>query len=477
MANEEDILEEGGLLDRAITRIKVQVLKAWDGIAGKQPSLERVVHPDVPEGDEEFLENRMHNCLRAQGGEVAARANTVELGKTYLDLSEQGKLKFLTLLCQKFDTNHDEILVHIEQLRAALDDSKAKAAESSLRQALEPTRVKILRQFSSLPEGIKFLVDMRADLLTLMKANPALQPLEADLKQLLITWFDIGLLDLRQITWEAPASLLEKLVNYEAVHHIRSWGDLKNRLDSDRKCYAFFHPKMPGEPLIFVEIALTNTLSDTIEVLLDEYIPDIDPLKADTAIFYSISNTQAGLSGISFGNFLIKQVVNKLRHELPELKHFATLSPIPGFRRWLDTMLEKKDDSLFKDSERAMLIDIENRGSAAETLHRILKNPEWHVYEVLSEAIKPVLMRLCAQYLLAEKAGKKALDPVAHFHLSNGAEMHRLNWLADSSKKGLLQSAGMMVNYRYDLETIESNHELYRSGQGMAVSEAMERWV
>src|SRR5690606_7075814 len=215
----------------------------------------------------------------------------------------------------------------------------------------EPPRMALLTQFNALQEGVKFLVDMRGELMTLVREDPDLRGLEADLKRLLASWFDVGFLDLRRITWHAPASLLEKLINYEAVHEIRSWADLKNRLDSDRRCYAFFHPRMPDEPLIFVEVALVTGMAADVHVLLDEQSPVEDPALADTAIFYSISNAQKGLAGISFGNFLIKRVVDDLSGEFKNLRTFATLSPIPGFCRWLHARIEAEGDDLLTEAE------------------------------------------------------------------------------------------------------------------------------
>ena len=227
--------------------------------------------------------------------------------------------------------------------------------KAALRIALEPPRLKLLTQFTSIPDGRKFLVDLRGFLLKARGTDKLLTALDADLRGLLGAWFDIGFLELQRIDWNSPAALLEKLVDYEAVHAIRSWRDLKNRLESDRRCYAFFHPRMPGEPLIFVEVALVKGLAGSVQDLLDEKAPVLDPAKADTAIFYSISNCQAGLTGISFGNFLIKRVVEELSAEFRNLKTFATLSPIPGFRRWLDAIGAKDDPDLLSDEESASL--------------------------------------------------------------------------------------------------------------------------
>ena len=231
-------------------------------------------------------------------------------------------------------------------LAEAADPIARTAAERALRDALEPPRITLLRQFNALPEGVKFLVDLRAELIDLGRSEPLLAGLGEDLRRLLANWFDIGFLELQRITWESPAALLEKLMAYEAVHEIRGWTDLKNRLEADRRCFAYFHPRMPDEPLIFVEVALVSGMASDVNALLDEAAPVDDPQAADTAIFYSISNCQRGLAGISFGDFLIKRVVDALATELPRLKVFATLSPIPGFRAWLDAQLAAAPDEL-----------------------------------------------------------------------------------------------------------------------------------
>jgi malonyl-CoA decarboxylase len=290
--------------------------------------------------------------------------------------------------------------------------------------------------------------------------------LEADLRGLLAAWFDIGFLELQRIDWHSPAVLLEKLVGYEAVHEIRSWRDLKNRLDSDRRCYAFFHPRMPGEPLIFVEVALVKGLAGSVQSLLDEKAPLQDTREADTAIFYSISNCQQGLAGISFGNFLIKRVVEELSGEFRNLKTFATLSPIPGFRAWLDGKLAEDQPGLLSDEESASLGSAMPAPSGEQALAGILGKRGWWRETGLRKTTEPVLLRLCARYLLVEANGKKrARDPVAHFHLSNGARVERINMLGDTSEKGAKESATLMVNYLYDPAKIEDWHEDY-AGEG-----------
>jgi malonyl-CoA decarboxylase len=339
-----------------------------------------------------------------------------------------------------------------------------------LRAALEPPRITLLRQFNALPEGVKFLVDRRAELIDLRRHDPLLASLEDDLKRLLANWFDIGFLELKRITWESPAALLEKLMAYEAVHEIRGWTDLKNRLEADRRCFAFFHPRMPDEPLIFVEVALVAGMTGDVHALLDEAAPIGDPHSADTAIFYSISNCQRGLAGISFGDFLIKRVADALATELPRLRVFATLSPVPGFRAWLERQSQAASGDLLLPAERSAIEalggEVPERDLAA-LLDR-------HTDPRISAALRDPLIRLCARYLLHERTPSgRALDPVAHFHLSNGARVERLNWLGDTSPKGLQQSAGIMVNYLYRLSEIEANHEAYRGEGRVAASSAI----
>jgi malonyl-CoA decarboxylase len=246
---------------------------------------------------------------------------------------------------------------------------------------------------------------------------------------------------------------------------VRSWRDLKNRLDSDRRCYAFFHPRMPAEPLIFVEVALVRGLADSVQTLLDPRAPLINPREADTAIFYSISSCQRGLAGISFGNFLIKRVVEVLSAELRNIRTFATLSPVPGFRAWLDGRLAVPGDLLSEEEASALRTAAPPDGPAPETgeaaLAAILAMRGWWRDGAMRRAAEPVLLRLCARYLLVESRGRRALDPVAHFHLSNGARLERVVPLADISERGIKESAGIMVNYLYDPAKIEDYHEDY----------------
>jgi malonyl-CoA decarboxylase len=459
-AKASSAMAEGGqetFLDRTVRNLR----SAWRDVAASVIGGNALdVEPDLSSGDASRLRDQMQACLDRRGGEVSARARAASLGRAYLSLNRNGRLKFLRMLATDFDTDRTAVAAAASSLTSQQDWRDVKNGERRLRAALEPPRRRLLTQFNALPEGVKFLVDMRGELLVNNGKDSALAVLEADLKDLLVGWFDIGFLELRRITWDTPASILEKLIAYEAVHAIGGWDDLKNRLASDRRCYAFFHPRMPDEPLIFVEIALVDGIANNVQTLLDVAAPVADPHKADTAIFYSISNAQRGLDGISFGDFLIKRVVEVLSHELENLDNFLTLSPIPGFSRWLGERMKNGD--LLNGSDERALAPFFPGAKKNEILATALGRPTWTADEKLSNALEPPLMRLCAEYLLtAKRSDGRALDPVANFHLSNGARMERLNWRADVSQKGLSQSAGMMINYRYRAREIEENHEAY----------------
>lgn len=462
--------ERTGLLDRTMRNLR----NGWRNIAGTEYDVGiATARPHLPDSDLETLRKQMRACLDHKGGEVSARAETAKLGQVYLALDENGRHRFLTVMAQEFDTDPEQIDSAMDLVQLAVDDDERRDAEYQLRQALLAPRIKLLTQFNSLPDGVKFLVDMRAELLKFAKEDRALKSLERDLQAILISWFDVDFLELRRISWEkTSAVILEKLIAYEAVHAIASWEDLKNRLDTDRRCFGFFHPRMPDEPLIFVEVALVNGIAGNVQELLDETAPLQDPTSADTAIFYSISNAQKGLAGISFGNFLIKRVVSELMDELNNLKTFSTLSPIPGFRRWLDKQISDGAPKILLPNERKALKAVADKGKGSKGLLRELMNqPNWHHDDTISDALRGPLMRLCARYLIEEKRTQtRALDPVAHFHLSNGASVERINWLGDTAPKGFDQAAGMMVNYLYHLSKIEENHENYHSKGGVNAS-------
>jgi malonyl-CoA decarboxylase len=467
-----------GFLESGFGRRTLANLRgAWREIAlSARGVLSGAPRPDLPEDDVARLHQQMLNCLDARGGEVGARARAAELGRSFLALNAAGRERFLRLLAEEFDTDHAVVDDCCALVAAAADAPARAAAERALRAALTPPRVRLLRQFNALPEGVKFLVDRRAELLTAASSDAALRGLADDLRELLADWFDIGFLELRRISWDSPASLLEKLIAYEAVHEIRGWTDLKNRLEADRRCFAFFHPRMPDEPLIFVEVALVSGIAGNIHALLDEAAPIGDPQAADAAIFYSISNCQKGLVGISFGDFLIKRVVDALAVELPRLKSFATLSPLPGFRTWLKAEAER--GGLLAGVEARAVKGLANGladDNADRVLLTLLDDPRWTEDARTVAALREPLVGLCARYVSQTRAPSgRALDPVAHFHLSNGARVEQLNWLADLSPKGLQQSAGIMVNYLYRLGDIEANHAAYRE-EGRVIASSSVR--
>ena len=443
-----------GLFDRAIRRLT----GVWRDMAA-----------GVATESDDSIEAQMRACLQARGGDVSARNRAAKLAQAYLLLNEAGRTAFLRTLAQ-FDSDPAALTASYQRLQATQDPGQRATAVALLRRTLEPPRARLLTQFTTIPDGMKFLVDLRATLLERVSDDPYLTALDSDLRGLLANWFDVGFLELQRIDWSSPASLLERLVGYEAVHEIRSWSDLKNRLDSDRRCYALFHSRMPAEPLIFVEVALVRGLAGSVQRLLDKKAPLLDPKDADTAIFYSISNCQRGLAGISFGNYLIKQVVAVLSAEYRNIKTFATLSPIPGFRHWLDAKLKADEANLVSPDEGMALIAAAPgdpkpaTGSAA--LAALLGRRGWARDAAAVKVLEPVLIRLAARYLLTESKGnKRALDPVAHFHLGNGARIERIMMGADVSEKGVKESATLMVNYVYDPAKIEDYHEEY-AGEG-----------
>src|SRR6267154_1793207 len=334
-------------------------------------------------------------------------------------------------------------------LRAAaeryLADGTAEAA-AALARVADPPRQELLRRINMAPGGTGALMAMRSELTAHLHDEPELKLLDADLKHLFASWFNRGFIELRRLDWQTPAAVLEKLIAYEAVHEINGWDDLRRRLAPDRRCFAFFHPALPGEPLIFVEVALVQGLATAMPPLLalepDEEAARAQAARADTAIFYSISNCQDGLRGISFGNFLIKQVVEELQAEFPQLNRFSTLSPVPGFRRWFTQRLA--DES---GPDTALLLELEPDG--------------WWRDLAQSEKLRPTLMRLCALYLTRQPSLENRLDPVARFHLGNGARLERINWLGNAARRAIHESFGIMVNYLYDHGSIEDNHEAF----------------
>jgi malonyl-CoA decarboxylase len=411
--------------------------------ASRRPALD--LAPGLPERDASRLREVITDLLLLHDT-MTQRAEAAAVADAYIALSDDGRRNLLLMLARDFWTDPAIVDDAVDALKHGDD---RRGAERRLRRALTPPADRLLRLFTGLEGGVKFLVDLRADLLLVANGDAGLGDLERELKAQLATMFDIGLLTLRRITWEAPAALLEKLISYEAVHAISSWDDLKNRLDSDRRCYAFFHPAMPNEPLIFVEIALTIGVATELPPLLDTRAAELDLERADTAVFYSISNCQPGLAGVNLGTALVKQVVEALRLDLPQLRRFVTLSPIPGFRAWVEHALAAEGAGL-RTQERELL-----PAGPARVLAR-LSDREWDV----DEAIRPALLALCARYLTTAVEGRAA-DPVANFHLANGATVERVNWMADPSPTGRARSFGVMANYLYEPDRIPDRAEAY----------------
>ena len=376
-------------------------------------------------------------------GEASGLALAGEITSAYGQLSEKSRLAFFRFLATEFEVEGERVLAAAEAYR------EEPVIENlwAISRAVEAPRQKLFRRMNTAPAGTRTLVAMRGDLLELLGEHPELKAVDTDLRHLFISWFNKGFLELRRMDWSSPALELEKIIDYEAVHEINGWDDLRSRLREDRRCFAFFHPAMAHDPLVFVEVALTDHIPDAIAPLLQQSRTPLPRDKVNTVVFYSISNCHPGLAGVSFGNFLIKNVVEELRQEMPGLKTFVTLSPVPGFRRWL------------KGADLSGLVDR-------------VKAP---VGRVVEADLGAALVKLCAHYLVNVKSGQGALDPVARFHLGNGARLHALHWAADLTVKGREQSAGIMVNYLYDLNKIEVNHEAYFDKGRISVSRTVTK--
>ncbi|MBD2859441.1 malonyl-CoA decarboxylase [Spongiibacter sp. KMU-158] len=408
------------------------------------------------QGKQRTLIELCHEACTSKG-EAMGTAIADAVVRGYQSLDQEERIAFFQQLHREFGANPDEILRCAE----AFKQSQSIETYRALSEAIDPPRRKVFRAINMAPNGTATLIQMRKDVLALLKDHPEFVSIDDGLKNLFISWFNRGFLTLERISWKTSADILEKLIAYEAVHEMDGWDDLRRRLASDRRCFAFFHPAMEDEPLIFVQVALVKGVAGNVQEILEAPMPEVDDHDFDSAIFYSISNCQDGLKGISFGNFLIKQVVVELQREFPQLKKFATLSPIPGFRRWLDGERSKTSSPVMNGAERQVL--------------ELLKSPTWMDDASAVEQLEPLLMRLCAHYLHDEKRGAEPLDPVARFHLGNGAAIARLNWLGDRSENGLRQSCGVLVNYAYLLENVEQNHEAYVNEGQVATLSAFQK--
>jgi malonyl-CoA decarboxylase len=408
--------------------------------------------PSVDSGVDALVA-RCHDLVSAHG-ETSGTALASQILDSYLALNDDERLGAMLLLDTAFAPDTDTLSAAARSYADNPDDHTYR----ELANAIEAPRQELFRRLNMAPGGTTAIVGMRQLVLARLREHPELKPFEHDLKHLLASWFNRGFLQFEQIDWRTPAVILEKLIAYEAVHEIQGWDDLRRRLADDRRCFGFFHPALPDEPLIFVEVALTHGLAGEIHTLIDTAPDEQKKQQPDTAIFYSISNCQTGLAGISFGNFLIKQVADAVKREFSGITQFATLSPIPGFRKWLDDVLVRDTPDWLSEDD----IDLLNRS-------------DWRDNELIRQPLKPALMNLCARYLIEEKRNGRPLDPVARFHLGNGASVERLNWAADLSDKGIEQSTGMMVNYLYDSEQIVRNHEAYVRDGIVAASSAVTK--
>ncbi len=394
--------------------------------------------------------------------EIEAARHAGEIARGYAQASAPERMDYLRLLSERFALDSAVVQAAQTQYEATQGSAEHGQAELRLRQALESPRYRLLQRFAGFLQGLRFLVDLRAEILPMLRTEKWLVPMDTELESLFSSWFDVAFLELRRISWDSPASLVEKLIKYEAVHAIRSWADVKNRLDSDRRCYGFFHPRMPDEPLIFVEVALLDQMADNIAPLLDEAAKASDLGKATTAIFYSISNTQPGLRGVSFGDSLIKTVVEALQAEFPQLKRFATLSPIPGLRPWLTRNSSKLLDRtpLKQRQQLALALALEE-----VTTDQLLAAFDAPLELDAKSPLRKLLLQATASYLTEMGKGERPVDPVARFHLGNGARVERLNWAADMSAKGLKQSCALMVNYLYDLKRLDRHRAQMAQGK------------
>jgi malonyl-CoA decarboxylase len=398
--------------------------------------------------------------LLSRRGEASGVALATEILARYNDLTVGPRIAFFESLATKFGPDRTRLDAAIK----AWETEPGDATAAELHAASEPRRQELFRRLNLAPGGTRALVRMREQLMDVLNRRDDLRALDSDFVHLFSSWFNRGFLVLRRIDWSTPANILEKIIRYEAVHEIRDWDDLRRRIDPpDRRCFAFFHPALADDPLIFVEVALDREIPGAIAPILASTRQNfVEPDRARVAVFYSISNCQRGLAGVSFGNFLIKQVVEDISRELPKLTTFVTLSPVVGFARWLKSELAQESSPAILSGDRAAL-------SLAE-------RPFWWTDPVVFDQLREPMLRAAAWYYLRAR-NKRGLpvDAVARFHLGNGARLERINWLGDTSERAIEQGDGLMVNYLYDLDEIEKNHEAYAEGRTVIASPAVQR--
>src|SRR5665647_149993 len=392
-------------------------------------------------------------------GEASGVALAREILGHYGELTIGPRIAFFEALAQRFGTDPARMEEAIAAWRAQPSDQTAAEVHA----ASEPRRQELFRRLNLAPGGTRALVRMREQLMDALDNREDLGPVDDDFVHLFTSWFNRGFLVLRHIDWSTPAIVLEKIIRYEAVHGIHDWEDLRRRIDpADRRCYAFFHPALIDEPLIFVEVALTRDIPAAIAPILATGREAVEVDKMRTATFYSISNCQRGLSGVSFGNFLIKQVVEEICRELPKLSTFVTLSPAPNFAAWLKRERAQDNSAALTEADKAALVALDQPGW-------------WRDVETAAQLQDPVKRAAAWYFMRARTQRGLPVDAVARFHLGNGARLERINWLADTSDKAMAQSDGLMVNYQYDLDDIEKNHELYAEGRTVVASNAVQR--
>ncbi len=406
-------------------------------------------------------ENLIELCedLLSGRGEASGVALAREILTRYDELTIGPRVAFFEALAQRFGIDPARMEQAIAAWRASPGDDTARQVHA----ASEPRRQELFRRLNLAPHGTRALVRMREQLMDILPNRDDLGAVDEDFVHLFTSWFNRGFLVLRHIDWSTPAIVLEKIIRYEAVHQIHDWNDLRRRIDPpDRRCYAFFHPALVDEPLIFVEVALTREIPDAIAPILATGREAVEPDKMRTATFYSISNCQRGLAGVSFGNFLIKQVVEEINREIPKLATFVTLSPVVRFAAWLKREREDESSTVLTEADKAALA--------------LLDEPGWWQDAAKAEQLREPVMRAAAWYYLRAR-DKRGLpvDAVARFHLGNGARLERINWLADTSDKALAQSHGLMVNYLYDLDDIEKNHEAFAEGRTVVAGNSVQR--
>ncbi len=393
------------------------------------------------------------NDLISHKGIVSGIALAREVVTRYKALNDNERLAFFQELTLVIESE-------ISNIKMVAEDFVHHPDEESLQELYKSLRTKYRKLFNRMnmaPNGTEVIVDLRRDLLRLLPEHPELKAIDNELRRIFTTWFNPGFLVLKRIDWNSEASVLEKIIRYETVHNIGSWKDLKQRLVENRRCFAYFHPSLGDEPLIFVEVALTKGIANSVQTILHN---EKEEKNRDTAIFYSINNCQRGLKGIPLGNFLIKMVVTEIAKELPSIKYFSSLSPVTGFSDWLKTAINSGEDKLF--------------GEDINTLKLALQ-PDWYPDPKIRKQVKNPLMKVCANYLVNQKKNGKPVNSVARFHFSNGAELYRINWMGNSSKHGMADSFGLMVNYLYDLRHIEINHERYTGKGELAISRNIKK--